>query len=287
MGVNQGGEVEPQGLTTDDLMSLALELAGLANLPADSAIYVPGTGLRRVMIGIDIGASELLLARQLGVDGVIAHHPAGGTAMLEFPKVLARGVELMIEAGVPEQEARQAIQPLVTRAMLRAQASNFDHVPSVARLLGLPFLNIHLPLDELGRRIMVAAIQRHLTAIGSEPLVSDVVAGLQTIPEIRDAPTRVMVPVGRLDAPAGKLAVYHGAGTNGGASVAQALFAHGVGTVVYIHLSPEDAERLRSSGQAGNVVVSGHIASDMIGITPYIRALEGRGLTVIRMSGIT
>ncbi|MER3486742.1 MAG: hypothetical protein C4345_12990 [Chloroflexota bacterium] len=268
-------------------MSLALELAGLANVPADSAIYVPGTGLRRVMIGIDIGAAELLLARQLGADGVIAHHPAGGTAMLEFPKVLARGVELMMDAGVPEQEARQAIQPLVTRAMLRAQASNFDYVPSVARLLRLPFLNIHLPLDELGRRMMVTAIQRHLTAIGREPLVSDVVAALQTIPEIRDAPTRVMVPVGRLDAPAGNIAVYHGAGTNGGAGVAQALFAHGVGTVVYIHLSPEDAERLRSSGQSGNVVVSGHIASDMIGITPYIRALEERGLTVIRMSGVT
>lgn len=279
--------MESQGLTTDDLMSLALELAGLAHLPADSAIYVPGTGLRRVMIGIDIGAGELLLARQLGADGVIAHHPAGGTAMLEFPKVLARGVELMTDSGVPEDEALQAIQPLVSRAMLRAQASNFDHVPSVARLLGLPFLNIHLPLDELGRRTMLAAIQRHLSVIGREPLVSDVVAALQTIPEIRDAPTRVMVPVGRLDAPAGKVTVYHGAGTNGGASVAQALFAHGVGTVVYIHLNPEDAERLRSSGQAGNVVVSGHIASDMIGITPYIRALEERGLTVIRMSGTT
>jgi len=95
-----------------------------------------------------------------------------------------------------------------------------------------------------------------------------------------------MVPVGRLDAPAGKIVVYHGAGTNGGAAVAQALFAHGTDTVIYIHLSPEDAERLRSSPETGNVVVSGHIASDLIGINPYIRALEERGLSVIRMSGI-
>jgi hypothetical protein len=238
------------------------------------------------MIGVDIGPAELLLARQLGVDGVIAHHPAGGPAMLEFPKVLARGIELMVDAGVPEAEARQAIQPLVTRSMLRAQASNFDHVPSVAQLLGLPFLNIHLPLDELGRRTMVEAIHHYVQDLGRDPLVSDVVAALQTIPEIRHAPTRVMVPVGRLDAPAGKIVVYHGAGTNGGAAVAQALFAHGAGTVVYIHLSPEDAERLRSSIETGAVVVSGHIASDLIGISPYIRALEERGLSVIRMSGI-
>ncbi len=274
------------GLTTDDLMSLALELAGMSSVPADSAIYVPGSGLQRMMIGVDIGPAELLLARQLGVDGVIAHHPAGGPAMLEFPKVLARGIELMVDAGVPEGEARQAIQPLVTRSMLRAQASNFDHAPSIARLLGLPFLNIHLPLDEIGRQTMVESIQRYVQDLGREPLVSDVVAALQTIPEIRHAPTRVMVPVGRLDAPAGKIVVYHGAGTNGGAPVAQAFFAHGAGTVVYIHLSPEDAERLRAATETGNVVVSGHIASDLIGINPYIRALEERGLSVFRMSGI-
>ncbi len=268
-------------------MQIALDLAGMQRLPADSAIYVPGSGLRRILVGIDIGPAELLLAKQLGVDGVVAHHPSGGSAMLDFPRVLGRGVELMLQVGVPEDVARQAIQPLVARAMLRAQASNYDHAPSVARLLQLPFLNIHLPLDELGRRLMVEAIERHLATLGREALVSDVVAALQTIPEIQEAPTRVMVPVGRLDAPAGRVVVYHGAGTNGGAAVARALFAHGVGTVVYIHLAPEDAASLRESGEAGNVVVAGHIAADLIGINPFLRALEERGLEIVRAAGIT
>jgi len=275
------------GISTDEIMQIALDLVGAAAVPADSAIYVPGTGLKRVMLGIDIGAAELLLARQLGVDGAIAHHPAGGSAVLDFPKVLVRGVELMIAAGVPEEIARQTLQPAVARAMLRAQATNHDHAPSIARLLGLPFMNVHLPLDEFGRRAMDEAIRTHLAGLGREPLVGDVVSALRTIPEIRDAATRVMVPVGRLDAPAGRVAVFHGAGTNGGSPVAQTLFAHGVGTVVYIHLAPEEADRLRAlPAPSGSVVVSGHISSDLIGVNRFVRTLEECGVEVVRMSGV-
>jgi putative NIF3 family GTP cyclohydrolase 1 type 2 len=274
-------------MRTDEVMAIALAMAGMAAVPSDSAVYVADGPLRRVMMGIDVGAAELLLAKQLGVDGVIAHHPAGGEAQLNFPKVLQRGVELMVEAGVGPEVARETIQPRVAAAMLRVQAANVDHAPSVARLLGLPFLNVHLPLDEVGRRVMVAAIERHRATLGRDALVSDVVDALRTVPEIRDAPTRVMVPVGRLDNPAGRVAVFHGAGTNGGFAVARALFAAGVGTVVYIHLAADEAERIRGLDHPNaNVVVSGHIASDLIGINPFVAELETRGVEVIRMSGL-
>lgn len=279
--------MRPGGIYTDEVMGIASAMAGMAAVPGDSAVYVAGGPLRRVMMGIDVGAAELLLAKQLGVDGVIAHHPAGGEAQLNFPKVLQRGVELMAEAGVAPEVARETIQPRVVAAMLRAQAANADHAPSVARLLGMPFLNVHLPLDEVGRRLMVAAIDGHRATLGREALVSDVVDALRTIPEIRDAATRVMVPVGRLDNPAGPVAVFHGAGTNGGFAVARALVAAGVGTVVYIHLAADEAERIRGLDRPNaNVVVSGHIASDLIGINPFVAELETRGMEVIRMSGL-
>jgi putative NIF3 family GTP cyclohydrolase 1 type 2 len=281
-----GAIVAGAGLSTEAIVQRALDLAGMAELPADSAVYVPGDGLRRVLFGIDVGAAELLLARRLGLDGAIAHHPAGGAAALNFPKVLNRQVELMVAAGVPVEVAKPAVQPLIARAMLRAQAANHDHAPSVARLLGLPFLNVHLPLDELGRRIMDRAISSHLAALGREALVGDVVDALRTIPEIAAAPTRVMVPVGRIDNPAGRVVVVHGAGTNGGAPVARALFAHGAGTVVYIHLDAAEAEALRTAETGGNVVVSGHIASDLIGINPFVADLEAQGVEVVRFSGL-
>jgi hypothetical protein len=274
------------GVSTTDIMEIALGLAGMSAIPADSAIYVEGAHLKQIVAGIDIGAAELLLAKHLGVDGVLAHHPAGGTAILGFPRVLLRQIELMVAAGVPADQARHIAQPAIARAMLRAQAANFDHVPSVARVLELPFLNVHLPLDEYGRRVMDAAIRAHLSTLAREPLVSDVVAALATIPEIGESRTRIMVPVGRLDNLAGRVVVFHGAGTNGGFAVAKTLFSHGVGTVVYIHIAPEDADRLNALDPLpGNVVVAGHIASDMIGVNRLINALESRGVAVRRISG--
>ncbi|MCM8747649.1 hypothetical protein NET02_00655 [Thermomicrobiaceae bacterium CFH 74404] len=273
------------GLSTDELMQVALEMAGMSRPPADSAIYVPGDSLRRVLFGIDIGPAELLIARELGCDGVVAHHPAGGSATLRFPEVLTRHVELMVEHGVPREVAREAIKPLVSRSILRSQAANYDHAPSFARLLRMPFLNIHLPLDEIGRRLMVEAIERHTSQLGREPLVQDVIDALLTLPEFAGAPTRIMVPVGAVDRTAGKVAVVHGAGTNGGAAVAKAYFAHGVPTVVYIHVAPEEVERLRAESD-GNLIVAGHIAADLVGINRYVGELEARGLEVIRASGL-
>ena len=273
------------GLSTAEIVKVALELAGARNLAADSAVYVEGSDLERLMVGIDIGAGDLLLARQLGVEGVVAHHPAGGTATLNFPEVLTRHVELMVEHGVPATAARDAIQGMMMRALLRAQASNFDHVPSVARLLGMPFLNLHLPLDELGRRVMEDTIREHTEPLGDTARVQHAIDALMTLPEFANAPTRIMVPVGAVDEPLGKFAVVHGAGTNGGYPVARAYFEHGTRTVLYIHVAPEEAERLRREG-GGNLIVSGHIASDLVGINRFVAALEERGLQVVRMSGL-
>jgi len=273
------------GLSTDEIMGIALEMAGMHHPPADSAIYVEGTGLSKVMFGIDIGAAELLLAQQLGCDGVIAHHPAGGSAKLNFPEVLTRHVELMVEHGVPAAAARDAIQAMMTRALLRAQAENFDHVPSVARLMNMPFLNVHLPLDEVGRRIMVATIEQHLASLSRPASVQDAIDALFTLPEFANAPTRIMVPVGAVDRPLGRIAVVHGAGTNGGYPVARTYFEHGVDTVLYIHVGPEEAQRLRADTR-GNLIVSGHISSDMVGINRFVAKLEARGVEVVRMSGL-
>lgn len=269
-----------------DLVDLALGMAGMDQLPADSCVLVPGTGMRKVMFGIDIGTAELMLAKQLGCDGVIAHHPAGGSARRHFAEVLTRQIELMIDHGVPQDAARAAAQPLISRAIMAGHAANADHVPSVARLLGMPLMNIHLPLDEIGRRIMIDVIDDHVTSLDRAPKVQDATDALMTLAEFANADTRIMVPVGAVDNPLGHLAVVHGAGTNGGARVAQTYFEHGLGTVLYIHCAGEEVARLRESEGAGNLIVSGHIASDLLGINRYVAQIESRGVEVVRVSGL-
>jgi hypothetical protein len=59
---------------TNRIMKVGLELAGWKKMPADSAVHIKGKNIRKVLIGIDIGTAELMLAKQLECDAVIAHH---------------------------------------------------------------------------------------------------------------------------------------------------------------------------------------------------------------------
>src|SRR6266566_3936987 len=91
-------------------MKTALKLAHFNSIPADSEIHVKGRNLRRILVAIDVGVSELLLAQNLNCDGVIAHHPAGGKAQLEGYKVFLRHIEQMKAAGVPAKIAEEAVK---------------------------------------------------------------------------------------------------------------------------------------------------------------------------------
>lgn len=264
---------------TSELMRIANDLVEMDGIAPDSAIYIEGGNVKRILAGIDIGVPELMLAKQLGVDCVLAHHPQ--TACLTFPDVLDRHVDLMVANGVPADEARRAVAGLKETSTMRYHSGNYDHTVSVARLLGLPFLNVHNALDELGRRRMQAVVDQ----VGPDGTLQDVVDALLTIPELAEAPTRPLIKVGTPSARAGKVVVAHGAGTNGGYDVARAYYAHGTDTVIYIHCDPGNIARLRADAK-GNLIVSGHIASDLAGIMPYIAELRRRGLEVIGISGI-
>jgi len=268
-------------MTTEEIMALALELAGMDRLPEDSAIFVPGRGIRRVLFGVDVGGAEIAAARTLGFDLVIAHHPTG--VYIDEWKVLARHIEFMTAAGVPEAAARAALADRIEATKLRGQISNADLVPSTARLLGMPFMNIHAPLDEIGRQRLRRQVDAALAGGGAR--VSEIVAALAALPEMRAAPTTVQQVLGRPDAPAQRVVVAHGALTNGGYPVAHTCFAHGVDVVVYIHIDFADLQRLRAEGR-GNLIITGHLAGDALGFTPFLAALRRRGLEVTTFSGV-
>jgi len=269
-------------VSTEELMQIALDLAGLEAIPEDSAIYVPGDRLRRVLFALDVGTAELLLAQQSGYDAVIAHHPVG--LAHRAWAVLERHIPLLVEAGVPREVARQAIEPKLNALRVRGQASNYERVPMAARQLGIPFLNIHCPLDETGRRVMQQAIDQALDADPGATL-GDLVDVLSALPAAHRAETEVMALLGDPSARAGKVMVAHGALTNGGYHVARACFDHGVDTVVYIHISPNDLKRLREDND-GQLIVTGHVLGDAFGIEPYIELLRGRRLEVDVLSEV-
>ena len=270
-------------VNTEQLMQVALDMAGWDAIPGDCAIYYPGGRISHVLMGIDAGAAELFMARQLGYHAVIAHHPAGYAG--PFWDVYHLHVGQMVAAGVSVDVAEQAVAARIAGFQAASQRENYDHAASVARLLEMPFLNIHSPLDEVGRRIMQQTVDEHL-ASQPDSTVADVRDALLRLPEYAAARTQMQNPLGNWDAPAGKVVVSHGAYTNGGYPVARAYLTHGVQTVCCIHFPLEDAQRLASEGIAGNILVMGHIAGDSVGINPYVARLRDSGLEVTTFSGI-
>lgn len=266
-------------VSTEEIMEIALELAGFKSIPSDSAVYVQGKNIKRVLFGIDADVPELLIAKRMGYDAVISHHPKGGLAIVDYHQVFSRHIQLMTDAGVPEDEARKAVCRKLASLEVEMHARNYAHAVDMAKILKMPYMNIHTPLDELGRRKM-ARIVSHETK--REATIGDVVSALEGIPEFAKATTDIKIRIGKAADPAGKTVVSHGAGTNGGYEVAKAYFEHGVDTLIYIHISPSDLEKLRYDA-SGNLIITGHIASDSIGINPLIAKMEAEGILVTRL----
>jgi putative NIF3 family GTP cyclohydrolase 1 type 2 len=246
-------------------------------MPADSAVHVKGRNIKKVLIAIDVGTAELMLAKHLGCDAVIAHHPIG-VASVNFYKVFERHVDFMVENGVPRKVARQAVGKLKERVETRNHADIYSQVVGAAKALGMPLVNIHQPCDEYMRQVILKAIKA-----GRTEYVSDIVKAVGKIPEFSNAATKVQVRLGSEKNRAGHWALVVAAGTNGGYHIAKAYFQHGVSTVIYLHVDYGDLTKMREDRLEGNLVVMGHLAGDSIGLNGLAERLEGLGVETVRV----
>ena len=271
-------------MNTQEILDTALKLAGLKETPADSGVVVEGKNIKKVAFGVDIEVGEMLLARELGVDAVITHHPKGGLPMVEFHNVMVNQIDRMVAAGVPINKAQKALQERVEQVSRAHHVGNYDRVMSAAKLLGMPFVTIHTPADILAESYVQKYLDKNLAKI-EKPKVKDVISLLGKLPEYKLTLAKPIARVGREEDYAGKVFVTMAGGTSGGEKVIRAYFEAGVGTLVVMHM-PDDAIKAVKSQNIGNVVVAGHMASDSVGINQVIKELEKRGLQVVRMSGV-
>jgi len=271
-------------MTTEQVMKIALNLSGLTEIPPDSGVHLRGDKIQRVLATIDCGVDDLLLARVLRCDAVITHHPEW-TASLHGWTLIARQIDQMVECGVPVAKAEAAIQRRMHSVELNTHPRNYGRVLQAAKLLNLAFLNVHLPCDIISRRIISEQMARFQDP-ESRATVADVIAVLQEIPEQTVAATEPKIRLGGPDRLAGRVAVAMAGYTNGGVDVLRAYFEAGVGTVLMMHFPEADLKKAREQKLAGNLVITGHMASDSIGINVYLDELERRGLDVIRAGGI-
>jgi hypothetical protein len=285
------------GLTTEELMAIALDLVGLSAVPADSGIHVPGTNIRRILFAMDVNVGLLCMAKQLGFDAVVGHHPCG--VLYRQGEVYRRHIDLLELHGVSRDQSLAALAQPVDAAVRRLENRRFRMLPyespnntvlevDAARLLHLPFMNIHNAFDEAGRRILQAEID---DAYARHPAwtLGDVLALVEALPEARAARGAYgILPIlflGDPQARAGRTVFVHGALSAPSGAILRFYWEHGFDTVVVLHEDFETLEALRREGR-GQLVLTGHFLGDSLGMTPFIRTLRGMGLEVVCAGGI-
>ncbi|SMB89697.1 Putative GTP cyclohydrolase 1 type 2, NIF3 family [Desulfonispora thiosulfatigenes DSM 11270] len=269
-------------MNTEQIFNTALKIVGLSEAPPDSGVIVPGNNIKRIAFGVDIDVAELMLAKDLGFDCVITHHPQSSNK-IDLYKVMDNQIDRMVKAGVPINKAEKALAKRKGQVDRSTHVTNFDRVKKAAELLGMPFIGIHSPADLMVEDYLQNYFDKNLKDPKSK--ISDVIDLLNKIPEYKNSYAGPVVRVGSNDSYAGKVFVTMAGGTSGGQDVYKAYFEAGIGTLVVMHV-PDDVIEAVTAQNIGNVLVAGHMASDSLGINLVIKGLEKKGLEIVRMAGV-
>ncbi len=260
----------------------------LTNPYSDSRILIGPANIKvdTVLTGIDIGASEVLLADRLnqkgnGIDLLISHHPVGGP-LASIHEVMDLQIDLMANYGVPINIAEGMMQERIHEVQRRFSPRNHNQAVDAARLLGFPLMCLHTATDNLIYRFL-----ENMFGHSEYETVGDVVKALKVIPEYREATKGKAGPMifnGSELNRAGKVAPLEiTGGTEASQMVYEKLAIAGVGTIIGMHASEE--HRKECAKYHINLVIAGHISSDSLGMNLLMDELEKKGIKIIPCSG--
>ena len=239
----------------------------------------------KVMWGIDIGTGEVLLADRLnekgaGIGAVVAHHPLG-LARTPFPEVMWIQADMYHEDGVPINIAESLMGPRVEEVLRGVLPSNYNQAVDAARLLDIPIMNIHSPADNCVQKFLEREFEE-------DPAyrISDIIDHLMKIEEYRQAAkfnSKPKIVAGSGSNRCGKVVIKMTGGTSGPKEIYQAFANAGVGTIIGMHFPESHVEEAKKHHI--NMVVSGHMASDSLGVNIIADEWQKNGLEVLPCSG--
>ncbi|MFA6322907.1 MAG: Nif3-like dinuclear metal center hexameric protein [Candidatus Buchananbacteria bacterium] len=255
----------------------------LVNPFADSRIlHDTKKEVKKIMVGIDIQPAELIIAKQMGVDLVIAHHPLG-SALADLGDVMHLQAEVLAQYGVPINIAEALTKERISEVARGVSATNHYRTVDAAKLLGIGLICIHTPCDNLAATFLENLIKK-----AKPETVGEIITLLKTVPEYQEAIRRKAGPkifVGTEENSAGKIVVTEiTGGTEGAVGIYEKMAQAGIGTVIGMHM---DEERKREAHKYHiNVVIAGHISSDSLGVNHLLDELEKKNIEIIPCSGL-
>jgi len=264
------------------------DLESLHNPYADSRILHGSDDdeINGILAGIDIDVGEILLADNLRskgerIDLLLSHHPSG-RAYADLYAVMQMQADILNLLGVPINVAEGLLEGRISEVERKIMPVNHTRAVDAARLLGISFLCLHTPADN-----MVQSYLQRLFDREKPYLLSDVIEMLKAIPEYRAAGINSVGPkivLGSKKRKAGRIFVDMTGGTEGAREIFASLTNSGVNTIVGMHIGEEHRKEAEKSHL--NVVVAGHISSDTLGLNLIIDEIsKGDSLEIIECSG--
>ncbi|EKE19969.1 MAG: hypothetical protein ACD_8C00074G0002 [uncultured bacterium] len=267
------------------------DLESLTNPYLDSRIHFDGGAkkIKKVMVGVDIDSSELMVARYLSnhnpkspIDLVIGHHPEG-MALPGLVDVMELQADVLAQYGVPINIAESLMSIRISEVSRGVSPANYFKEVDTARLLGMNFMNVHTPADNL-----VAQFVKNKVLKDNPVYVRDIIKSLLEIPEYREGAIRGAGPrvfAGSENRRAGKIAFTEiTGGTSGSKEMYAKMSQAGVGTIIGMHMGEE--HRKEAEAAHINVVIAGHISSDSLGMNLFLDELEKKGIEIVPCSGL-
>jgi putative NIF3 family GTP cyclohydrolase 1 type 2 len=238
--------------------------------------------IKKVFVGIDIDTAELMLAKEMGADLVIGHHPRG-KALASLQEVMDLQCDVLSQYGVPINVAEALMKKKISEVARGVNSANHERVVDSARILGINFINCHTPCDNLAAEFLKNKVEK------AEPeRIEDLMGILKEIEEYRQAQKLGSGPkifVGSPENRCGKIAISEiTGGTEGSPKIYEKLSQVGIGTVIGMHQSEEHRKEAESANI--NVVIAGHMSSDSLGINLFLDKLEKKGIEIIPYSGL-
>lgn len=255
----------------------------LSNPYPDSLIHLgnPDQKVKKVLITIDATEGKLILARELGVNLVISHHPTGKSLAL-----LGEAMKLQLyvykKYGIPINIIEGLMRKRIDEVRRSVHALNHYLAIDTAKLLKINLINVHTPADNLAFDFIENLIQ------GKDPeYVSEVLKVFFDVPEYQEAARRGSPPrlfAGSPKNHCGKTVVSEfTGGTDGSEKIYSHLATAGVGTVISMHQS--EAHRKSAEKSFVNVVIASHIASDSLGMNLFVDEIEKKGIEILTAGG--
>lgn len=226
----------------------------------------PEIEVTEVLVGIDIGGAELLLADRLKSTGkkldlVMSHHPAG-KALATIYEVMDIQPEILSKFGVPINVAEDLISSRKKEVERKVLPSNHTRTIDIAKLLNIPFICTHTVTDNH----VVDFLQSKFDEQKPER-VKDILEFLNSLPEYeytRKIGVGPKIIAGDKSRKCGKVYVDMTGGTEGSKEIFKNISQAGIGTIVCMHLSEEHFKKAKK--EHINIVIAGHIASDTLGM---------------------